>query len=110
MIKINVITNNRKWLSYFKNPEASGKKTDGGWLRMGDVGYKDADGWYYFLYRKGGGIRKNGDFINPAFVEKELAENSQIDDVFVYGVRSANGVPGEKCSVFYGNLWIPYGN
>ena len=83
-------------VSYFKNPEASGKKTDGGWLRMGDVGYKDADGWYYFLYRKGGGIRKNGDFINPAFVEKELAENSQIDDVFVYGVTSANGVPGEK--------------
>tara|TARA_B100000676_G_scaffold66005_1_gene65822 strand:- start:3871 stop:5466 length:1596 start_codon:yes stop_codon:yes gene_type:complete len=83
-------------VSYFKNPEASEKKTDGGWLRMGDVGYKDADGWYYFLYRKGGGIRKNGDFINPAFVEKELAENSQIDDVFVYGVTSANGVPGEK--------------
>ena len=83
-------------VTYFKNAEASNKKTDGGWLRMGDVGYRDEDGWYYFLYRKGGGIRYNGDFINPAFVEKELAENNQIDDVFVYGVTSANGVPGEK--------------
>ncbi|HJP37183.1 MAG TPA: ATP-dependent acyl-CoA ligase, partial [Gammaproteobacteria bacterium] len=42
------------------------------------------------------GIRHNGDFINPAFVEKELAEHPAIDDVFVYGVPSANGVPGEK--------------
>lgn len=83
-------------VSYFKNPEASEKKTAGGWLRMGDIGYRDADGWYFFLYRKGGGIRHNGDFVNPAFVEKELAEHPAINDVFVYGVPSANGVPGEK--------------
>lgn len=83
-------------ISYFKNPEASAEKTVGGWLRMGDVGYCDENGWFFFLYRKGGGIRHNGDFVNPAFVEKELAEHPQVDDVFVYGVTSANGVPGEK--------------
>jgi crotonobetaine/carnitine-CoA ligase len=83
-------------VSYFKNPEASAKKTADGWLRMGDIGYRDAEGCFYFLYRKGGGIRHNGDFISPAFVEKELAEHPAIDDVFVYGVPSANGVPGEK--------------
>lgn len=83
-------------VTYFKNPDASNKKTAGGWLRMGDIGYRDAQGCFYFLYRKGGGIRHNGDFINPAFVEKELAEHPAIDDVFVYGVTSSNGVPGEK--------------
>jgi carnitine-CoA ligase len=83
-------------VSYFKNAEASKQKTADGWLRMGDIGYRDQDGCYYFLYRKGGGIRRNGDFINPAFVEKELAEHPAIDDVFVYGVPSSNGVPGEK--------------
>ena len=83
-------------VAYFKNADATAKKIAGGWLRMGDIGYKDADGWYYFLFRKGGGIRHNGDFVNPAFVEKELAEHPQVDDVFVYGVPSSNGVPGEK--------------
>ena len=83
-------------VSYFKDQDASEKKTAGGWLRMGDIGRCDEDGWFYFLYRKGGGIRHNGDFVNPAFVEKELAEHPQVDDVFVYGVTSANGVPGEK--------------
>ncbi len=83
-------------VAYFQNPEATAAKTRDGWLRMGDIGTVDADGWFYFLYRKGGGIRRNGDFVNPAFVEKELAEHSEVDDVFVYGVPSANGVPGEK--------------
>ena len=83
-------------ITYFKNPEASAAKTANGWLRMGDIGYQDDDGWFYFSYRKGGGIRRNGDFVNPAFVEKELAEHPDIDDVFVYGVPSSNGVPGEK--------------
>ncbi len=83
-------------IAYYKNAEASAAKTADGWLRMGDIGYRDEDGWFYFLYRKGGGIRHNGDFVNPAFVEKELAEHPQVNDVFVYGVPSANGVPGEK--------------
>lgn len=83
-------------ITYFKNPEASAKKTADGWLRMGDIGYQDEQGWYFFSYRKGGGIRRNGDFVNPAFVEKELAEHPDVDDVFVYGVPSSNGVPGEK--------------
>ena len=83
-------------ITYFKNPEASAAKTVDGWLRMGDIGYQDEQGWFYFSYRKGGGIRRNGDFVNPAFVEKELAEHADIDDVFVYGVPSGNGVPGEK--------------
>ena len=83
-------------IAYFKNPQASASKTANGWLRMGDIGYKDTEGWYYFLFRKGGGIRHNGDFVNPAFVEKELAEHPQVDDVFVYGVPSSNGVAGEK--------------
>jgi carnitine-CoA ligase len=65
-------------------------------LRMGDVGHVDKNGWLYFHYRKGGGIRRNGDFINPAFVEKALSQIDCINDVYVYGVSAANGAPGEK--------------
>ncbi len=86
-------------VTYFKNPDASSKKTRDGWLRMGDIGHRDAQGWYYFDYRSGGGIRHNGDFINPGFVEKAVAEHEQVDDVFVYGVEAASGVPGEKDAI-----------
>ena len=81
---------------YLKNPEASAKKTAGGWLHMGDVGHLDENGWLFFDYRMGGGIRRNGDFINTAFVEKALAELDVVADVYVYGVPVAGMAPGEK--------------
>lgn len=85
-------------VSYYKNPVASQDKTRGGWFRSGDIGHADADGWLYFDYRDGDAIRCNGDFINPAYIEKELAEHPDVDDVFAYGIEAASGVPGE-CDV-----------
>ena len=83
-------------VEYFKNPEASAAKTRGGWFRSGDIGHKDADGWIFFDYRAGGGIRRNGDFVNPAFVEKVIAEAPGVADVYVFGVHLSSNAPGEK--------------
>ncbi len=83
-------------VEYYANKEASREKTAGGWLRSGDMGHRDADGWLFFDYRKGGSIRHNGDFINTGFVEKVIAEHPAVCDVCVYGVPPASGAPGEK--------------
>jgi len=83
-------------VDYFRNPDASAQKTAAGWLRMGDIGHFDAEGWMYFDYRVGGGLRHNGEFVNTAFVEKAIAESPLVSDVFVYGVTAASGAPGEK--------------
>jgi crotonobetaine/carnitine-CoA ligase len=83
-------------LQYLHNPEASAKKLAGGWLHMGDVGHVDSAGWLFFHYRMGGGVRRNGDFINTAQVEKALAELDSIADVYVYGVAMPGMAPGEK--------------
>ena len=64
---------------------------------MGDIGHLDEDGWLFFHHRMGGGIRKNGDFVNPAFIEKALSEIDAISDVFVYGLEVSDGLaPGER--------------
>lgn len=83
-------------VQYFKDEEASEKKTRDGWLRTGDICSMDENGWLYFHYRKGDAIRHNGDFVNPSYIEKEMAEHDQVDDVFVYGIPAASGVPGEQ--------------
>jgi crotonobetaine/carnitine-CoA ligase len=83
-------------VEYFGNPEASRRKIREGWNRSGDMGHRDAEGWLYFDYRVGGGIRHNGDFVNTGFVEKLIAEDPQVSDVFVYGIPAASGAPGEK--------------
>lgn len=81
---------------YYKNPEASEKKTRGGWFRSGDYGYKDENGWVYFSYRKGGSVRKNGEFIIVEDMATALAKHPDINDVYVYGVPLPNNSPGEK--------------
>lgn len=93
------ITGEAASVIYFNNPAASAKKTAGGWLHSGDICHRDAEGWLFFDYRKGGGIRHNGDFINPGFVEGAIADHSQVDDVYVYGIPSSNGAPGESDAV-----------
>ncbi|MFQ5478945.1 MAG: AMP-binding protein [Candidatus Binatia bacterium] len=83
-------------VDYYGKPDASKRKIRGGWNRSGDMGHADEDGWLFFDYRVGGGIRHNGDFINPGYVEKIIAEHPGVSDVCVYGVPAASGVPGEK--------------
>jgi crotonobetaine/carnitine-CoA ligase len=83
-------------VDYLKDPTASKDKVTGGWLRMGDIGHVDAEGWLFFHHRKGSAIRRNGEFINPAGIEKLVAEHPQVQDVFVYGCPAASGAPGEK--------------
>jgi len=83
-------------VAYFKNPEASRDKMSGGWFRSGDIGHTDEDGWLYFDYRDGGGIRRNGDFINTAYVEEALSSSIYVDDIYVYGISTEANAPGEK--------------
>src|SRR5438552_4258759 len=39
-------------LGYWNNPEESAKVLRGGWLLTGDIGYCDADGYYFITDRK----------------------------------------------------------
>lgn len=83
-------------IEYHSDPEASSAKVRGGWNRSGDMGHSDEDGWLYFDFRAGGGIRRNGEFVGPGAVEKAIAEHPGVEDVFVYGVPAASGAPGES--------------
>ncbi len=83
-------------VEYLGKQEASAEKTRGGWLRTGDMGHVDQEGWFYFDYRKGGGLRRSGDFIQPDYVESVIAQHPDVTDVCVYGVPAASGAPGES--------------
>jgi acyl-CoA synthetase (AMP-forming)/AMP-acid ligase II len=83
-------------VSYFGKEEESKKKTRGGWLRSGDICHRDENGFLYFDFRKGGGLRRQGDFIQPDYVEKVLGEHPDISEVCVYGIPARSGAPGES--------------
>ncbi|MGD0276233.1 MAG: AMP-binding protein [Syntrophales bacterium] len=83
-------------VEYVGKKDASDEKTRGGWLRSGDIGHTDKDGWFFFDYRIGGGLRRSGDFIQPEHVEAIIAEHPDVTDVCVYGIPAASGAPGES--------------
>lgn len=83
-------------VTYYKDPKASTKKVNNGWLCSGDTVRMDEEGWVFYICRKGGGVRRNGDFVNIGLVEKSLADHPSISDVFVYGIDAKSASPGEK--------------
>lgn len=83
-------------VEYLGKKEASREKTKGGWLHTGDMVHKDEAGWFFYDYRKGGGLRRSGDFIQPQEVEAVLASHPAVSDVCVYGIPAASGAPGES--------------
>ena len=83
-------------VEYLGKKKASEEKTRGGWLRSGDMCHRDEEGWLYFDYRKGGGLRRAGDFIMPEHVEAVIATHPDVTDVCVYGIPAASGAPGES--------------
>jgi len=83
-------------VDYFGKKKESDDKTRGGWLRSGDICHRDERGFLYFDFRKGGGLRRQGDFIQPDYVEKVIGEHESVSEVCVYGIPASSGAPGES--------------
>jgi acyl-CoA synthetase (AMP-forming)/AMP-acid ligase II len=72
---------------YWGNPEATAAAiTADGWLRSGDGGHIDADGYVYVTDRIKDMIISGGENIYPAEIERVLAEHPSLQDVAVIGV------------------------
>lgn len=72
---------------YWNNPDASASAIDGdGWLRTGDAGYLDEDGYLYIHDRVKDMIISGGENIYPAEVENAIYSHPDIADVGVIGV------------------------
>ena len=72
---------------YWNNPEATRAAfLPGGWLRTGDAGYFDADGFLYIHDRIKDMIISGAENVYPAEVENALIGHPAIADVAVIGV------------------------
>ena len=90
---------------YYRMPEETAHEFSGEWFCTGDRGYRDGDGYLYFVDRKKEAIRRRGENISAYEVELILSRHPAIlevaaipvasemseDDVMVYVVRK----PGE---------------
>jgi fatty-acyl-CoA synthase/long-chain acyl-CoA synthetase len=57
-----------------------------GWQTVGDIAYRDEEGFYYICDRKKDMIISGGVNIYPAEIEAALEEHADINDVAVFGI------------------------
>lgn len=71
---------------YWNRAETNAEVFRGGWLRTGDIGYKDDEGVIWFTDRSKDMIKSGGENVSSMEVERTLLEHPHIVDVGVIGV------------------------
>ena len=71
---------------YWNNPTATEAAFHDGWLRTGDLGRMDEDGYVYFVDRAKDMIVSGAENIYPAEIESVLFEHPAVADAAVVGI------------------------
>ena len=75
---------------YYKMPKETEETLIDGWLRTGDLGYVDEDGFVFLTGRKKNLIiTKNGENVSPEELENKIGEHRLVQEILV---RESEGV------------------
>ncbi len=83
---------------YWNAPAETAAAFVDGWLLTGDIGYMDADGWFYLVDRKKDMIISGGFNVYPRLIEEAIYEHPAVAAVTVIGVPDA--YRGEAAKAF----------
>jgi long-chain acyl-CoA synthetase len=83
---------------YYKNEEATQETLRDGWLRTGDLGYVDEDGYFFIKGRKKEMVIRGGENIYPREIEDVLCEHPAIFQAAVVGIPDK--IWGEEVAAF----------
>jgi fatty-acyl-CoA synthase len=70
---------------YWRNEQATREVLQDGWFHTGDIGLRDADGYFWVHERKNNLIISGGENIYPAEVERVLLEHPDVSECGVVG-------------------------
>jgi acyl-CoA synthetase (AMP-forming)/AMP-acid ligase II len=82
-IWVRSVTNIRE---YWNRPDANASDFRDGWLKTGDIGYLDADGFLFLADRAKDMVIRGGENIYPIEIENELLEHPAVREVAVVGL------------------------
>lgn len=83
---------------YRKRPQETEEVLKDGWVRTGDIGYVDKDGFYFITDRKKDIIIKGGENICPREIEEVIMTHPGVCEAAVVGIK--DGVYGEEITAF----------
>ena len=71
---------------YWNRPDATAQTVRDGWLYTGDIGYRDAEGFFFVVDRAKDMIIRGGENVYCVEIENCLADHAEIDEAAVVGV------------------------
>jgi long-chain acyl-CoA synthetase len=83
---------------YWGRPEESAASFADGYFLTGDIGYMDADGFFFIVDRKKDMILCGGFNVYPQMIEQAIYEHPGVNEVLVIGVPDA--YRGESAKAF----------
>ncbi len=83
---------------YYKNEAATAEAFRGGWFHTGDIGYRDADGFYYIADRKSDMVIRGGENIYPREIDELLYTHPAVASAAAIGVPDP--LYGEEVAAF----------
>ena len=78
-------------VEYYRNEEATRKKTSDGWLRTGDLLMRDEKGYLYFVGRNTDSMRRRGENVSAYEVETVINKHPDVLESAVFGIPSELG-------------------
>lgn len=81
-----LVRSSRTMTGYWNLPEKSAATMCSDYLRTGDIGYQDADGYLYLVDRKNDMIVTGGENVFPSEVEQVLYRSPEIMEAAVFGM------------------------
>ena len=76
---------------YYRDPEQTAAAFRDGWFVTGDLGRKDADGYFWFVARKKDIIRKRGENISGAELDRVISGHPEVMEAAAIPVPSELG-------------------
>lgn len=76
---------------YYRDPDQTAAAFHDGWFRTGDLVWRDADGFYWFVARKKDIIRKRGENISGAELDRVIGEHPDVLEAAAIAVPAELG-------------------
>jgi long-chain acyl-CoA synthetase len=83
---------------YYKDPPATERAFRNGWFHTGDIGYRDAEGFFYIVDRKSDMIIRGGENIYPREIDEVLYQHPSVAAAATIGIPDP--LYGEEVAAF----------
>lgn len=93
------VKSNTLFHSYWNQPQKTAETLVDGWIRTGDMGYTDTDGYFFYTSRANDTMKVSGIWVSPLEVENAILSHPAVAECAVVGMEDDLGLIKPKAYV-----------